>query len=87
MLHMDKQRVSAQVISNASASYNAVNIPVPQRLVSHGSASSSVSGVSALIPSLMNLRSDLQLVSQAERLVDNMSSNYTGNQVFFLFLF
>jgi hypothetical protein len=78
---IDKQRVSAQVISNASTSYNAVNIPAPQRLVLHGSASSGVSGVSALIPSLMNLRSDLQLASQAERLVDNMSSNYTGNQV------
>jgi hypothetical protein len=78
---MDKQRVSAQVISNASASYNAVNIPAPQRLVAQGSASGGVSGVSALIPSLTSLRSDPQLVSQAERLVDNMACNYAGNQV------
>jgi hypothetical protein len=78
---MDKQRVSAQVFSNAPTSYNAVNIPAPQRLVSHGTASGGVAAVSALIPSLTSLRSDPQLVSQAERLVDNMSSNYTGNQV------
>jgi hypothetical protein len=70
----NNERVSVPSVQNF---VNDVQVPLPQRVATHASAL--MPGISPLLPTLTNLRSDAQLVNQAERLVDNMAGTLSGN--------
>jgi hypothetical protein len=73
----NNERVSVSSVQNLVSN---VQVPLPQQIAQHSSAA--MPGISPLLPTLTNLRSDAQLVNQAERLVDSMAGNLSGNSNF-----